>query len=468
MEDMEERRKIKKPRGKARLIPDTCITCGARCQSCCPKDAIEMTDGGEPIISIEKCTGCLKCIKVCPVDAIEIYFTPKEQRILDKIKTQTSVVEDAKTEIISDKETATLEKIKQYKGVWVFIEQTEGEPAPVAWELLGAGAELSKTLNVELCSVVVGNKVEKLCRESFTYGASKSYLVDTPVFEFYRTETYSQAICYLVEKYKPEIILLGATGLGRDLAGAVATKLETGLTADCTSLTIDDEGCLLQTRPAYGGNIMATIITKHTRPQMATVRPRVILLPPRVDPRRGEIVQESVPFIRDDFTVRLLEVIKDSKLAGEDLTTADVIVSGGRGMCGSNNFNILRELANELGGVVSCSRGAVEAGWMSVEHQVGQTGKTVRPKLYIACGISGAIQHLVGMQDSDVIVAINQDRQAPIFEVASYGIVGDVLKVVPTIINRISELRAQSINAEENRQPIAKYARDNIVRKHID
>jgi electron transfer flavoprotein alpha subunit len=465
---MVERRKIKKPRGKARLIPGKCIACGASCQSSCPADAIEMTDDGEPVISMDKCTRCLKCIKVCPVGAIEMYFTPQEQRILDNIKTQTSVVADPETEILSDTEIATLEKIKQYKGVWVFIEQTEGEPGLVAWELLGAGAELAKTLKVELCSVVIGNKMEKLCRESFAYGASKSYLMDSPAFKFYRTEPYSQAICYLVEKYRPEIILLGATGLGRDLAGAVATKLETGLTADCTSLTIDDKGYLLQTRPAYGGNIMATIITKHTRPQIATVRPRVIPLPPRVDSRKGETVQESVPFIRDDYTVKLLEIIKDSNLEGEDLANADVIVSGGRGMCDGKNFIMLRELANELGGVVGCSRGVVEAGWMSVEHQVGQTGKTVRPKLYIACGISGAIQHLVGMQDSDVIIAINRDRQAPIFEVASYGIVGDVFKVVPTIIKRVRELRAQRTNAKENRQPIAKYARDNTVRKHID
>ena len=438
---MEEKRKIKRPRGKARLIPGKCIACGARCQSSCPKDAIEMTEGGEPVISLDKCIGCLKCIKVCPSDAIEIFYTPEEQKILDEIKAQAEAVAEVEAEVLSRKEAATLAKIKQYRGVWVFVEQTEGEPALVAWELLGVGAELAETLGVELCSVVIGSQVEELCYESFAYGATKSYLMDAPVFHHYRTEPYCQAICHLVEKYKPEIILVGATGLGRDLAGAVATRLETGLTADCTGLAIDDKGFLLQTRPAFGGNIMATILTENTRPQMATVRPRVMPLPTRDTSLKGEIIHEPVPFEGDDFATSVLEIIKDSKLDAVDVTAADVIVSGGRGMCARENFSILQELADELGGVVGCSRSVVEAGWMPVECQVGQTGKTVRPKLYIACGISGAIQHLVGMQDSDVIVAINYDRQAPIFEVASYGIVGDVLKVVPALTRRISELR---------------------------
>jgi electron transfer flavoprotein alpha subunit len=267
--------------------------------------------------------------------------------------------------------------------------------------------------------------------------------MDAPVFHQYRTKPYCQAICHLVEKYKPEIMLVGATGLGRDLAGAVATQLETGLTADCTGLAIDDKGFLLQTRPAFGGNIMATILTESTRPQMATVRPRVMPLPKKDVSLSGEIIYESMPIKEGDFTTKVLEIIKDSELDTVDVTSADVIVSGGRGMCAKENFSILQELAGELGGVVGCSRGVVEAGWMPVERQVGQTGKTVRPKIYIACGISGAIQHLVGMQDSDIIIAINQDKQAPIFEAASYGIIGDVLKVVPAITGYIRELRNQ-------------------------
>lgn len=241
-------------------------------------------------------------------------------------------------------------------------------------------------------------------------------------------------------------MLIGATGLGRDLAGAVATELQTGLTADCTGLSIDDRGYLLQTRPAFGGNIMATILTERTRPQMATVRPHVMPLPMKNPSRKGEIIRETVPFQEEDITVRVLEVIDERKAGDVDVAAADIIVSGGRGMRAQENFTLLQELADELGGVVGSSRGAVEAGWMPAERQVGQTGKTVRPKLYIACGISGAIQHLVGMQESDVIVAINMDKNAPIFEVATYGIVGDVLKVVPTLTERVRELRAKGVD----------------------
>jgi len=439
---MGEEKKIKKPRGIARLIPGKCIACGARCQSSCPKDAIEMNDEGEPIIAVEKCIGCRKCLKVCPADALEIYYTPEEQKILAEIAARAKAAAP-EVEEVGEEEAAVLAKLKEYKGVWVFVEQTGGEPAEVSWELMGVAADLAKTLGVELCSVIVGDKVEGLCQESFAYGATKAYLIDDSVFHHYRTEPYYQAICHLVDKYKPEIMLMGATGLGRDLAGAVATKLQTGLTADCTGLTIDDNRFLLQTRPAFGGNIMATILTERTRPQMATVRPHVMPMPERDTSRKGEIVRESIPVREEDFAVKVLEIIDERKAGDVDVAVADVIVSGGRGMCAEENFAILQELADELDGVVGCSRGAVEAGWMPAERQVGQTGKTVRPKLYIACGISGAIQHLVGMQDSDVIIAINRDRQAPIFEVANYGIVGDVLQVVPAITNRIRELRTQ-------------------------
>ena len=441
---MGDEKKIKKPRGIARLIPGKCIACGARCQSSCPKDAIEMDDKGEPIIIVENCIGCRKCLKVCPTDALEIYYTPEEQKILAEIAARRAKEAAApEAEAVSAEEAAVLAKLKEYRGVWVYVEQTEGEPAGVSWELLGVGADLAKTRGVELCSVVVGDKVEHLCQESFAYGAAKAYLIDDPVFHHYRTEPYYKAICHLVGKYKPEIILMGATGLGRDLAGAVATQLQTGLTADCTGLAIDDRGFLLQTRPAFGGNIMATILTERTRPQMATVRPHVMSMSEKNTSRKGKIIRESIPVKEEDFAVKILEVIDESKGGEVDVAAADVIVSGGRGMRAKENFHILQELADELDGVVGSSRGAVEAGWMPVERQVGQTGKTVRPKIYIACGISGAIQHLVGMQDSDVIVAINTDKQAPIFEVATYGIVGDVLQVVPAITNRIRELRAK-------------------------
>jgi electron transfer flavoprotein alpha subunit len=439
---MADVKKIKKPLGVAHLIPGKCIACGARCQSDCRRDAIEMNDKGEPIINVEKCTGCRRCIRVCPAEAIEIYYTPEEQKILAELEAQTKTPAP-EVEEVSAEEAILLAKLKEYRGVWVFVEQTEGKPASVSWELLSVGAELARTRDVELCTVVIGDKVDELCQESFAYGATKVYFINDPIFHYYRTEPYYKAICYLIEKYKPEIVLIGATGLGRDLAGAVATKLQTGLTADCTGLSIDDKGFLLQTRPAFGGNIMATILTERTRPQMATVRPHVMPMPERDGSRKGEIIREVVPLKEEDFVVKVLQIIEDRKLDSVDVAAADIIVSGGRGMCAKENFQILQELADELGGVVGCSRAVVEAGWMPAERQVGQTGKTVRPKIYIACGISGAIQHLVGMQDSDVIIAINQDRQAPIFEVATYGIVGDVFQIVPAITNRIKELRAK-------------------------
>ncbi len=438
---MAEEKKQKKPRGIAQLIEGKCIACGARCQSSCSKaNAIEMNDQGEPIIDASKCIGCRKCVKICPAEALEMYFTPEELRILDELAAQKAEGEEPE-EIEEDEDLA---RLKEYKGVWVFVEQTEGQPAEVSWELLGTGAELAASLGVELSSVVIGQNVEHLCTESFSYSAGKSYLMDDPIFHFYRTEPYYKAICYLIEKYKPEIVLFGATGLGRDLAGAVATKLETGLTADCTGLAIDEQGYLLQTRPAFGGNIMATILTERTRPQMSTVRPHVMPMPAKDSNKSGQIVRESMLIKEEDFATKVLEIIRDSKHADAvDVSTAHVLVSGGRGMCGVDNFQILQELADELGGHVACSRAVVEAGWMPQERQVGQTGKTVRPNIYIACGISGAIQHLVGMQESDVIIAINQDPKAPIFEVATYGIVGNAMQVIPLITKHIRELRSK-------------------------
>ncbi|MCK5576715.1 MAG: 4Fe-4S dicluster domain-containing protein, partial [Dehalococcoidales bacterium] len=229
---MEDRKKTKKPRGIAQLIPDRCIACGARCQSSCPKDAIEMNEQGEPIIIAANCIGCRKCLKVCPADALEIYLTPEEQKIIAELaaREKARVAEEAPE--VTEEEAALLVKLKKYRGVWVFVEQTAGEPAGVSWELLGVGADLANQRGEELCSVVIGDGVEHLCLESFAYGASKAYVIDAPLFHYYRTESYYKAICYLVRKYRPEIMLMGATGLGRDLAGAVATDLQTGLTAD--------------------------------------------------------------------------------------------------------------------------------------------------------------------------------------------------------------------------------------------
>jgi len=270
----------------------------------------------------------------------------------------------------------------------------------------------------------------------------KAYLVDAPVFSNYRTEAYLEACCHLIEKHQPEVILMGATGMGRDLAGAVATLVKTGLTADCTGLAIDDKRNLMQTRPAFGGNIMATIMCDKFRPQMATVRPNVMAMPERKQGAEGVIIRDPFTVPEENILTKVIEIIHDSGSKGRaDITGADFIVSGGRGLMAPENFAMLQELADELGGVVGASRSAVDAGWMPQDRQVGQTGKTVRPKIYVACGISGAIQHLVGMQDSDMVIAINRDRQAPIFEVATYGIVGDLFQVVPAITRRIRELK---------------------------
>lgn len=438
----EEKKRPKRPLGHARLILSKCIACGARCQAECPSEAVEMNETGEPVFNLEKCIGCRRCVRVCPATALEMFFSPEEQKALDELAKTAAQAKTPPVAEVEEELTEVKAQLARYKGVWVFVEQTEGTPAEVSWELLGVGADLAKSLGVELCSIVIGDGVEHICAESFAYGAARAYLVDSPIFHHYRTEPYYKAIFHLINKYKPEIVLVGATSLGRDLAGAVATELATGLTADCTGLSIDENRLLLQTRPAFGGNIMATIKTEQTRPQMSTVRPHVMLMPKRNDNCTGEIVRESLPFKIDDFLVKVLEVHDDRQADDLDIAGAEVIVSGGRGMLARENFHILQELADELGGTVAGSRSSVEAGWIPAERQVGQTGKTVRPKIYFACGISGAIQHLVGMQNSDVIIAINRDRNAPIFEVATYGIVGDLFEIVPAITNRFRELRA--------------------------
>ncbi|QSV45747.1 electron transfer flavoprotein subunit alpha [Geobacter benzoatilyticus] len=437
---MTEPKKPKRPRGKARLVAGKCIACGARCQSACPVDGIEMGDSGEPRIVEDKCIGCVKCVKVCPGNALEIFYTPEELAVLASLEKEAGQADDE----VDEDERLRRETIAAWRGVWVFVEQTEGEPARVSWELMGAGAELAKSLGTELCALVIGENVEHLCRESFAYGAARAYLVDQPVFRHYRTEAYLEVCCSLIGKYKPEIVLMGATGMGRDLAGAVATRVKTGLTADCTGLDVDDRRNLRQTRPAFGGNIMATIMCDRFRPQMATVRPHVMQMPERKDGATGEIIRETCDIREADILTKVLEIIREKK-GGVDIAGAEFIVSGGRGMMAKENFGMLQELADELGGVVGASRSAVDAGWMPHERQVGQTGKTVRPKIYIACGISGAIQHLVGMQDSDMVIAINRDKEAPIFQVATYGIVGDLFRVVPALTSQLRQLRQPTL-----------------------
>ena len=444
----EKPQKRKKPRGKARLIAGKCIACGARCQTSCPSDAIEMNDQGEPIISIEKCIGCRKCIKVCPSDALEMFLTPEEEKLLAELEAGGAVEEE------EEEGEVEVEKAKpgvdEWKGVWVFVEQSDGKAHPVSWELLGVGRTLANDLGVELAAFILGSKVKALTEEAFGYNADKVYLIDDPLLHHYRTPTYLHGSLTLIRKYKPEIVLMGATGLGRDLAGAVATALRTGLTADCTGLTIDKKMRLLeQTRPAFGGNIMATILTETARPQMASVRPHVMPKPEFQLGKKGELIIESFNLPEDEIATKVLEVKSLLTEGSINIAAANIIVSGGRGMLGPENFKMLQELADLLGGVVGSSRSAVDAGWMPHERQVGQTGKTVRPKLYIACAISGAIQHLVGMQDSDYIIAINKDKTAPIFEVAHLGIVGDIFEIIPGVTEKLHQSGLQPPSLEK-------------------
>jgi electron transfer flavoprotein alpha subunit len=431
----EQKPKIKKPRGVARLLENRCIACGARCQSSCPADCIEMTDAGEPVIAAAQCIGCRKCIKVCPAAALEMYFTPDELKFTAERATSSGAAPDEE----QDEEGRQLqEMLAEYRGVWVVVEQYDSIPAKVSWELLGTGADLAKDLDVPLSAIVIGHNVEHLSHDSFEHHADRVIILDDPVYRHYRTQPYSEAICHLIEKYRPEVILMGATAQGRDLAGAVATVVKTGLTADCTGLAIDADRNLMQTRPAFGGNIMATIMCDKFRPQMATVRPHVMQMPEPVTGRTGEIIRDPFAPQEHDVLVKVLEVLLDRDGKDQvDVAAAEIIVSGGRGLMSKDNFALLQELADELGGVVGASRSAVDAGWISHSRQVGQTGKTVRPRIYLACGISGAIQHMVGMQDSDVIIAINRDPEAPIFQVATYGVVGDLFQLIPEFISRI-------------------------------
>jgi electron transfer flavoprotein alpha subunit len=430
--------KIKKPRGKVRYLDGKCVACGERCVSACPVDCIAINDAGEPIINEDKCIGCDKCIKVCAVNALEMFYTPEQMEQLKLWEAH----KKAHGAELDPEEQALRAKLDEYKGVWVFIEQYAGEVAKVSWELLGTGRELADTRGVELTAVIIGHDIDSLSACSYAYGADTAIVMDNAVYANYRTEPFTDALCHLIDKHKPEIILMGATGQGRDLAGSVATVVETGLTADCTGLAIDANGNLAQTRPAFGGNIMATIMCDKFRPQMATVRPHVMKASDYIAGRKGRVIREAFAPTEESVLVKVLEVIMD--MSGKDqldVAAAEIIVSGGRGMMGKENFAILQELADELGAVVGSSRSAVDAGWMPQSRQVGQTGKTVRPKIYIACGISGAIQHLVGMQDSDVVIAINRDSEAPIFEVATYGIVGDLFQIVPALTEIVREFR---------------------------
>jgi electron transfer flavoprotein alpha subunit len=393
------------------VINDQCIGCGV-CLKACAYDAISLVDN-LAVIDPARCTLCGACVDSCPVDAIVLEHG-----------------HESKTDLSA------------YRGVWVFAEQRDGHILSVVYELLGIGRRLADGRKTELAAVLIGSGVESAAADLFQHGTDKVYLADHPDLAFYRDEPYSKTIVKLIREYKPEIVLGGATAIGRSLIPRAAVEIKTGLTADCTGLEIDPaSGHLLQTRPAFGGNIMATIRCENYRPQMATVRHKVMDEAP-LDPSRtsGEIVRVRVESAETASRTRLVEFVREIEET-VNIAEADVIVSGGRGMKGPEHFDMLRELAKTLGGAVGASRAAVDSGWLPYSHQVGQTGKTVKPKIYFAVGISGAIQHLVGMSSSDVIVAINKNPDAPIFRVANYGLVGDLFQIVPELVKRFRETR---------------------------
>lgn len=339
---------------------------------------------------------------------------------------------------------------KDYKNVWVFIEMERGKVHPVSWELLGEGRKLADARGTELVGALLvppGEATAVAIQDAFSYGADLIYLIEDPLLADYRNQPYARALTELVNTYKPEILLLGATNLGRDLAGTVATTLATGLTADCTELAIDHEGSLAATRPTFGGTLLCTIHTLNFRPQMATVRPRVMAMPEPQPNRTGRVVRHPLNMTESQIITKILDYLPDANTQKAQLAYADIIVAGGMGLQRPENFRLVIDLANVLGGEYGCSRPLVQKGWVAAERQIGQTGKTVRPRLYIAAGISGAIQHRVGVEGSDLIVAINTDPNATIFEFAHLGIVGDALTILPALTEAFAHRLAVSRQA---------------------
>lgn len=386
----------------------------------------------------ENCTGCAVCIRACPFNAVKM--ENDKAVILDNCTLCGSCADACKFDAIDfQAERGTgMGDLSSYRDVWVFAEQKGGIADSAVFELLGAGRRLADQLGEDLAAVLIGNKVRPVAQQLIAYGADKVYWADHPDLEYFNDELYADNLSYLIQRYRPNIVLLAATVYGRSLGPRVAARIGTGLTADCTGLEIDaDTRNLMQTRPAFGGNLMATIVCPDHRPQMATVRPRVMRPLEPNSGRSGHILRQQAQ-LKQDLKTRVLQVVEE---AGEtlNLLEADIIVSGGRGLGDPKNFALVEELAKTLGGAVGASRAAVDAGWIPYSHQVGQTGKTVGPKIYFACGISGAVQHLAGMSSSDIIVAVNKDPDAPIFKVATYGIVGDVLEILPLITNEFKK-----------------------------
>ncbi len=403
----------------AAVVPDKCSACQI-CIGECPVGAIELSPEGVARIDPEVCVGCGKCFESCPVGAIN--FQKKRRKLA---KEERGVPKGAEPE---------------YRGVGVFIETWKGEGAQVSWELVGKAGKLASTLGVKVIGFVLGKNIEQIAHEAIAYGCDEVHLIEDPLLENYMPSTYGKALSDLCRAIRPEILLIGATLLGRDLAGVVATVLGTGLTADCTGLFIEEETrLLLMTRPTFGGNIMATIFCQRHRPQMSTVRPRVFRMPERNPDRTGAISRHE--WERPDAELpTIVDFIPTGSDSGHvDIARYPALVVAGRGACDIESMPLLEELAQLVGGVVACSRPVVESGLMPYERQVGQTGKTVAPKLYIGVGVSGAVQHLVAIQGAEKIVAINSDPNAPIFRIADVGIVGNYTQVVPELIAQLKK-----------------------------
>jgi electron transfer flavoprotein alpha subunit len=406
--------KNSKGREIAQVIAGKCIGCQI-CLGECPVNVITMEEG-VAVIDGEGCIGCGKCYDVCPSDAI--FYEKQRKKKAAK--------------------AATTCPIDEYKGVAVFIEVQDGRGAEVSWELMGKARELAEKLDTQVLGFLPGYNTDSVAQEAIAYGCDIVYTLDDPILKAYLSKVYGKALLHLCQQVKPDILLLGATPLGRDLSGVVATQIGTGLTADCTGLDIDPEcRLLLMTRPTFGGSIMATILCRNHRPQMSTVRPRVMKLPAKDTTRKGEIHNLSFEMSQEGLPEVLEYIPRSADASDVDITRAPALVVIGKGACDAKSLPMLEELAHLLGGAVAGSRAVIEAGLLPYSRQVGQTGKTVAPKLYIGVGVSGAVQHLVGIQGSDKIIAINTDSQAPLAQIADYALIGDYQQVVPQLIEGI-------------------------------
>ena len=393
------------------VIDEKCVGC-TLCTTVCPFGAIEM-DEQLAIIDLNKCTVCGACVEACNFDAISI----------------------------REREIAIRHDLESFKNVWVLAEQFDGHVESITHELLGEGRKLADDLGMELCAVLLGSDIEPKAQELIARGADKVYIADRPELAYFSDEPYANVLIEMIKEHKPSIVLCGATTVGRSLVSRVAVSVHAGLTADCTALAIDPESKnLLQTRPAFGGNIMATIETPNHRPQMATVRHKVMQEAEIDESRTGEtiVIQEIAEAILKSRTKRINYVAEEESTV--NISEAGILVSGGRGLQNQDNFDVIREFAQVIGAGIGASRAAVDSNWIPYSHQVGQTGKTVCPKLYFACGISGQIQHLAGMSSAEIIVAINKDPDAPIFDVATYGIVGDAMEILPLLTREFRKI----------------------------